>query len=219
MKYDDHNCEVSQRKSVQVPICPLCNQAVSCQRNQQPDEVVSAHIDRDCKSDPALNRRRIYTNRCSLKTCKQKEAVPLSCEKCLKTFCFKHRFPDDHNCKGFEDSGRQITRAGAAALDRIRPQATNISLTSSSSSSSSSTRPTASAASAMSSDDDLAMAIRLSLHEGTQEDEDYLLAKALQESEQEAARKNQAKSSSSVINNQDSNSSSSNKHEKSCCIQ
>ncbi len=66
IKYDEHQCPSPRRKNVQVPICPLCNQAVpSLNRDQSPDRVVSDHIDRDCKSDPALKKRqKVYSNKC-----------------------------------------------------------------------------------------------------------------------------------------------------------
>lgn len=114
IKYDDHQCPSYHRKNVQVPVCPLCNQAVPLEhRNQSPDRVVSDHIDRDCKSDPALKRRaKVYSNKCSYISCKQREAVQVKCDKCLMTFCFKHRFPDDHKCGGFEKTGRTMNPAG-----------------------------------------------------------------------------------------------------------
>jgi hypothetical protein len=102
IRYTEHQCPSSYRKDVQIPICPLCNQAVPYEyRDQSPDRVVSAHIDRDCKSDPARKKReKIYSNKCSISSCKQREAIQVNCEKCLKTFCLRHRFPDDHQCQG-----------------------------------------------------------------------------------------------------------------------
>jgi hypothetical protein len=44
---------MAKNKDFQVPICPLCNQPVPFKRNELPDILMSAHIDRDCKSDPA----------------------------------------------------------------------------------------------------------------------------------------------------------------------
>lgn len=101
IKYDEHQCSSSYRKNIQIPICPLCNQAVPYEyRDQSPDRVVSAHIDRDCRSDPArAKREKIYSNKCSISSCKQREAIQVNCEKCLKTFCLRHRFPDDHRCQ------------------------------------------------------------------------------------------------------------------------
>ncbi|CAF0748950.1 unnamed protein product [Didymodactylos carnosus] len=206
IRYNEHKCESSHRKDVQVPICPLCGQAVSCSRNEEPDQVVSAHIDRDCKSDPALNRRRIYTNRCSAPNCKQREAIRLNCDKCLKTYCLKHRFPEDHKCNGYENTGKQMNKAGAAAIDRMKSSTTNTNVISSIHPTSASSHVNKNksgntnnnaAASAVALDDDsdgsLAMAIKMSIEEtGTQQDEDYLLAKALQESEEEEARRRRA---------------------------
>lgn len=102
IRYDEHQCPSSYRKNIQIPICPLCNQPVPYEhREQSPDIVVSAHIDRDCKSDPARQKReKIYRNKCSISTCKQREAIQVNCEVCMRTFCLRHRFPDDHQCQG-----------------------------------------------------------------------------------------------------------------------
>jgi predicted nucleic acid binding AN1-type Zn finger protein len=110
IKYSEHQCPSSYRKNIQIPICPLCNQAVPYEhRDQSPDRVVSAHIDRDCKSDPARQKRaKVYANKCSISTCKQREAIQVNCEKCLKTFCLRHRFPDDHQCQGLRNSSNRI---------------------------------------------------------------------------------------------------------------
>jgi hypothetical protein len=61
-------------------------------RGVVPDIAVSAHIDRDCKSDPAV-KKRIYTNRCSMKSCKQKELIKIGCDDCGLNYCLKHRHP------------------------------------------------------------------------------------------------------------------------------
>lgn len=46
----------------QVPVCPLCNNPVPVKKGEMPDVVVGQHIDRDCQSDPALNRRKVWLN-------------------------------------------------------------------------------------------------------------------------------------------------------------
>lgn len=55
INYYKHNCEKSgdNGKDFQVPLCPLCNSPVPYKRGELPDRAMSAHIDRDCKSDPA----------------------------------------------------------------------------------------------------------------------------------------------------------------------
>lgn len=59
MRYEDHNCTSSYKKDVQVPVCPLCNKPVPVPRGQLADIKVGEHIDRDCQSDPAKNKRKV----------------------------------------------------------------------------------------------------------------------------------------------------------------
>ena len=60
MRYADHNCPKSAGKDFQIPICPLCNTSLSRNRNQQPDVVVSEHIDQQCQSEKAILRRKVH---------------------------------------------------------------------------------------------------------------------------------------------------------------
>ncbi|XP_046369399.2 AN1-type zinc finger protein 2A-like isoform X1 [Haliotis rufescens] len=123
IKYDTHSCTESYKKDNQVPVCPLCNEAISVKKGDLPDAVVSRHIDNDCSSDLAKQRRKIYTNKCSFKGCKQKELVPVKCDKCHQNFCFRHRHETDHKCQGFENTGQGISNAGVAALFRRKTSA------------------------------------------------------------------------------------------------
>ncbi|KRZ60992.1 AN1-type zinc finger protein 2B [Trichinella nativa] len=61
-EYSRHACPFAGRKDCCLPVCPLCSQPVSCPRDFPPDVAVSEHIDRDCQSDPALAKRKIYVN-------------------------------------------------------------------------------------------------------------------------------------------------------------
>lgn len=101
--YNKHNCNSLsvKNKDFQVPICPLCNQPVPFKRNELPDIMMSAHIDRDCKSDPAEDRRRqIFNNKCFKKGCKKKELLPFVCNRCKNNYCIRHRNEIDHECAG-----------------------------------------------------------------------------------------------------------------------
>lgn len=100
IRYELHSCQSSYKKNIQVPVCPLCNQPVPWKRGEAPDIAVGAHIDQDCQSDPAKSKRKVFGNRCSMKGCKQKEVVPVICDKCKLNHCLKHRHPCDHSCKG-----------------------------------------------------------------------------------------------------------------------
>ncbi|XP_075465686.1 AN1-type zinc finger protein 2B isoform X2 [Ascaphus truei] len=63
--YEQHKCSSAYKKDVQVPVCPLCNIPIPVTRGQTPDIVVGEHIDRDCKSDPAQQKRKNECPWCS----------------------------------------------------------------------------------------------------------------------------------------------------------
>ncbi|XP_032559904.1 AN1-type zinc finger protein 2A isoform X1 [Chiroxiphia lanceolata] len=114
IRYDDHKCSSAYKKNVQVPVCPLCNAPIPVQKGEIPDVVVGAHMDKDCKYNPA-QQKRIFTNKCLKPGCKRKEMMKVLCEQCGLNFCIKHRHPLDHDCKG---SSHPISKAGYAALMR-----------------------------------------------------------------------------------------------------
>lgn len=99
-QYSIHNCTNAYTKNNQVPVCPLCNIPIPIQRGQLPDLTVSNHIDSDCQSDPAKQKRKVFTNKCSFKSCKTKEVIPIVCDECTYNYCLKHRHTTDHNCGG-----------------------------------------------------------------------------------------------------------------------
>ncbi|XP_061761266.1 AN1-type zinc finger protein 2A isoform X2 [Nerophis ophidion] len=113
--YEHHKCTSSYKKDVQVPVCPLCNTPIPTKRGEMPDIKVGEHIDRDCKSDPAQRKRKIFTNKCSKGGCKQKEMMRVTCDQCHLNYCLKHRHPLDHDCK---TDGRPLSQSGHAALMR-----------------------------------------------------------------------------------------------------
>ncbi|XP_045077570.1 AN1-type zinc finger protein 2A-like isoform X2 [Coregonus clupeaformis] len=115
ISYANHKCMSSYKKDVQVPVCPLCNTPIPIKRGEMPDIKVGEHIDRDCQSDPAQNKRKIFTNKCSKGGCKQKEMIRVTCDQCHMNYCLKHRHPLDHDCKP-ED--KPVSKSGFAAFMR-----------------------------------------------------------------------------------------------------
>jgi len=81
-----------------VPVCPLCNNPISVSPGEVPDHRVNEHIENDCRSDLAFAKRKTYSNRCSVKVCKRRELVPVTCALCRKNFCLRHRHESDHDC-------------------------------------------------------------------------------------------------------------------------
>ncbi|KAM9843106.1 AN1-type zinc finger protein 2A isoform 1-T2 [Aulostomus maculatus] len=113
--YANHKCTSSYKKDVQVPVCPLCNTPIPVKRGEMPDIKVGEHIDRDCRSDPAQRKRKIFTNKCSKGGCKQKEMMRVTCNQCHLNYCLKHRNPLDHDCK---TDGKPLSKSGHAAVMR-----------------------------------------------------------------------------------------------------
>ncbi|BFZ24040.1 hypothetical protein BsWGS_27079 [Bradybaena similaris] len=215
--YATHNCTESYKKDNQVPVCPLCNLPCPIKKGELPDIVIGRHIESDCLSDPATEKRKVYTNKCSKKGCKQKELVPVRCESCRQNYCLRHRHEQDHECQGFQASARSVSNAGAAAILRAqqaaskKPSSTKPSSTAPASvpspshtgnlnrNSNNSRRPETNVSSlqgSMSEEEALARALQMSMNGNgsnasdgmtAQEREDFLLAQALAESEQEAA--------------------------------
>ncbi|XP_023944877.1 AN1-type zinc finger protein 2A [Bicyclus anynana] len=116
--YVKHECPAPNSRDVQVPECPLCGSPVPGKRGEPPDVAVGAHIDNQCTSDPARERRKkVFTNRCSLKGCKTKEMVPLVCGECALNYCLRHRHTADHHCDGkLGAKKRQFANAAMARL-------------------------------------------------------------------------------------------------------
>ncbi|XP_020834334.1 AN1-type zinc finger protein 2A [Phascolarctos cinereus] len=113
-QYERHKCGAAYKKDMQVPVCPLCHVPVPVGRGEIADVVVGQHMDKDCKYNPAQEKK-IFIHRCSKEGCKKKELFKLLCDQCNDNFCIKHRHPLDHNCK---HSGHSISKAGCAAIMR-----------------------------------------------------------------------------------------------------
>ena len=98
-------------------MCPLCQRPIPVtKRGDPPDLAVSRHIDSECQSDPAKERRKVFDQRCAVKKCKKKEMIKIRCDDCGRNYCLTHRHPQDHDCKGKPSAGQA---AAAAALRRL----------------------------------------------------------------------------------------------------
>ncbi|KAM8825492.1 AN1-type zinc finger protein 2A isoform 1-T1 [Synchiropus picturatus] len=135
--YAHHKCSSSYKKDVQVPVCPLCNTPIPVKRGEMPDIKVGEHIDRDCKSDPAQRKRKIFTNKCSRSGCKQKEMMRVTCDQCHLNYCLKHRHPLDHECK---TDGKPLSKSGHAAFMRSQGSSSSSSSSTTSASGSGNSR-------------------------------------------------------------------------------
>jgi len=114
-----HACPSEAVEDARVPVCPLCDKPIPLRRKgDPPDLLVSAHIDSDCQSDPAKERRRVFDQRCAVKKCKKKEMIRLRCNECGLNFCLTHRHPLDHKCEGKVARRNQAAEAAVARQNR-----------------------------------------------------------------------------------------------------
>lgn len=207
--YESHRCQSAYKKDVQVPVCPLCNKPIPVKRGEPPDIKVGQHIDQDCESDPAKQKRKLNSNRCSVKGCKKRELVPVVCDSCRKNYCLRHRHPQDHKCSTVITQhsrilSNSVTRqAPKAVTSKSKPQQTSLSVLGRDldrarrdrTAQSSPGKPVkTSNPQTLSEDEALALAIQASLSESSpqdktstsltqQEEEDRALAQAIADSE------------------------------------
>mmetsp|Transcript_25932 Transcript_25932/g.42570 ORF Transcript_25932/g.42570 Transcript_25932/m.42570 type:complete len:158 (-) Transcript_25932:149-622(-) len=113
---DAHKCTAPKVDSV-VPTCPLCNQIFAISKSEDPNIIISKHIDAGCQSKPTETRTK--SNKCSHKGCHSVELIPIRCKHCSKVYCVRHRYADVHDC-GSADSLRM--RAYQAAELRSQSQ-------------------------------------------------------------------------------------------------
>ncbi|KXN72514.1 hypothetical protein CONCODRAFT_68923 [Conidiobolus coronatus NRRL 28638] len=93
---EQHGCKApAPIVDVVVPTCPVCNQPVPFKRGEDPNIAVNNHISRNCKNPPSPTPN---SKVCQLPACKAKTVVAQICSDCKKSFCMKHRFPQDHKC-------------------------------------------------------------------------------------------------------------------------
>ncbi|PAV70797.1 hypothetical protein WR25_05416 [Diploscapter pachys] len=120
--YAAHDCANSHLKNVQVPVCPLCNKPVPTPKGVPYDVQVDNHIKNNCTNQ---QKPKLYSNRCSMKGCKNKELVPFICPSCNLNFCVKHRIDIDHKCEAGKTGNanqKQLSKTALAAMQRNQGQ-------------------------------------------------------------------------------------------------
>ncbi|KAG8520888.1 AN1-type zinc finger protein 2B [Galemys pyrenaicus] len=162
--YAQHHCGSAYQKDIQVPVCPLCNVPVPVARGEPPDRAVGEHIDRDCRFDPAQQKR---------KTCCPHQSTRFG-------FCGHHLQPK---------SDLAVTY-----LSQQTPNLLNICHRATAQSPSRTSPPVIALQNGLSEDEALQRALELSLAEAkpqvpsSQEEDDLALAQALSASEAEYQR-------------------------------
>jgi hypothetical protein len=111
-----------------VPSCPLCGVPVPLEAGEDPDEKVARHIDAGCTRETAATRKTRLP--CTKRGCPNTEAVPVVCRACHANYCFRHRFPSDHDCPakpGSREPSPTRSKSTAAAAAPPPPPSSDIS--------------------------------------------------------------------------------------------
>ena len=106
----------NEKQTVQ---CPKCQQDLFVPQGQDPNVVVSAHLDRDCRSETI--------NKYVCDFCHRRDMVETVCPQCRRHFCLAHRHPTSHNCAAATAAPTRSRPAPAArpaqpAVDFSNPQ-------------------------------------------------------------------------------------------------
>ncbi|KNC80677.1 hypothetical protein SARC_06966 [Sphaeroforma arctica JP610] len=115
--YAAHDCPEAYKLDVKVPVCQLCNSPVPTRKGEDPNIIMSNHIDQGCREIEIS--KKTYTNSCMFKNCKKREAVPIACRTCRMNYCMKHRLENSHACEAPKKDAPR-SRTGLAAADRAR---------------------------------------------------------------------------------------------------
>jgi len=91
-----HSCTQIIDKDSKLPRCPLCQHYILKGINGQDDNTqVERHIQSGCQELIMKKRKK---NRCMHDRCREVNLIPLHCNNCYRSFCVRHRHPDDHRC-------------------------------------------------------------------------------------------------------------------------
>ena len=98
---DDHRCVLpSDYDSIYVIICPICELRIKIKAKEDPNQIWESHsISGGCKPKPQGASQHV-AKKCMASKCyvKLNTINQVTCTKCLKEVCLKHRFEDDHQC-------------------------------------------------------------------------------------------------------------------------
>lgn len=106
-----------------MPACPICNEYVVVGANQNPDQVMNAHIASGCtahllKVTRATQREALASaTRCDQPTgCRNHEKyATIRCSRCGGQFCIKHRMPETHQCASLALASTASAAAAASS--------------------------------------------------------------------------------------------------------
>eukprot|EP00048_Salpingoeca_helianthica_P008234 m.120232 g.120232 ORF g.120232 m.120232 type:complete len:211 (-) comp14548_c4_seq3:30-662(-) len=119
--YDAHACAEAYAKDFKSPPCPLCGVIVPIPAGSDANTEMMHHMDRGCA--PPRGSAVPSFSACGVPGCKKKEVVPMTCAKCRRNFCVRHRFEGDHQCAALAPPASSKPAAPATARANPSPAA------------------------------------------------------------------------------------------------
>lgn len=107
--YDAHQCPDAHAKDAKAPPCPVCGAIVPVPAGRDPNAIVEEHISRGCPPPSAASAVPAFAT-CGVRGCRKREAAPVTCPRCRGSFCMRHRFETDHDCKAARPAAPSPTR-------------------------------------------------------------------------------------------------------------
>lgn len=118
--YQAHNCTQAAAASVQVILCPLCDNSIRIKPEEDPNLTWETHFIQSCAKCKSSKPKK---NKCPVPGCK--EILSLSnkyeCQRCGSTVCLKHRSEFDHPCTPCQEpasKGNASNRTASAPAGR-----------------------------------------------------------------------------------------------------
>ncbi|KAH7674383.1 AN1-like Zinc finger domain-containing protein [Dioscorea alata] len=95
--YKEHDCPKAEQKSRIVVVCEACTVSIEKKAGEKDEAILERH-----RKAGECDITKKQKPKCPVKRCK--EILTFSnnstCKSCNLKVCLKHRFPNDHQCKG-----------------------------------------------------------------------------------------------------------------------
>jgi len=95
--YAAHGCPHAAARSVQVVLCPLCQETIRLNPDEDVNMTWERHFTSACRQAP---KAKAAKKRCPVPGCKETLGLTnrFDCSRCGQTTCMKHRLQEEHPC-------------------------------------------------------------------------------------------------------------------------
>lgn len=120
--YACHGCPYAAARSVQVLLCPLCQETVRIDPDEDPNVTWEKHFTSTCRQAPKAKPKK---RRCPVPGCKEQLGLTNSfeCKRCGQTVCMTHRLQEDHPCDARNANAASKNSAPTGSSKHVTPVA------------------------------------------------------------------------------------------------